>query len=50
MGELVTLPILTPEQRVHWERQLAASLKAVEVARHALGIDLILPETNDAHA
>lgn len=40
MGELIHMPVpkvLTPEQREHWENQLEAAERAVEVAKRMLG-------------
>ena len=41
MGELIYMPTpreLTPEQREHWEHQLEAAERAVEVAKRMLGM------------
>jgi len=41
MGEIIYLPPpkeLTPEQREHWENQLEAAERAVEVAKRMLGM------------
>lgn len=40
-GEVIYLPPpkeLSPEQREHWERQLEAAERAVEVAKRMLGV------------
>lgn len=41
MGEIIYMPVpreMTPEQRAHWENQLEAAERAVEVAKRMLGI------------